>query len=260
MDLEGPSMTILTACSSWLVGLNEACMAIAKGDYGYARGEGIVSLYVKSLSAAIRDRNSIRAVISGATANFDGRTNPLLLPSAINHEALIRRAYEHAGIRDVSRKASVECHGTVTAAGDRLEAEAVASVFGREGIYMGAIKPNLGHSEGASGLTAVIKPVVAVEHRIIPPNIKFAPLNPQIPFAEAKLQIPEEPTPWPADRDERVSNNAFGIGGSNAHIIIESRASYLASRSRPHTDARIIQDTSAATITGTNSDPQLLLF
>ncbi|CAI7598432.1 unnamed protein product [Penicillium palitans] len=299
MDLKGPSITVRTACSSSLVGLNEACMAIAKGDCesaivggtslilapdvftrlsyqgvlspdgscktfsadanGYARGEAVVSLYVKSLSAAIRDGNPIRAVVSGSAANFDGKTNPLTTPSASAQEALIRKAYEHAGIQDVGKTGLFECHGTGTVAGDPIEAEAIASVFGESGIYVGAIKPNLGHSEGASGLTAVLKATLALEHRTIPPNIKFAPLNPRIPFAEANLRIPEEPTPWPADRDERVSINAFGVGGSNAHVIIESAAGYLASHPDSNANAelhaRITQKTGIA-----SNEPQLLLF
>ncbi|KAM0254483.1 hypothetical protein ACHAQJ_006765 [Trichoderma viride] len=291
MDLKGPSLTIRTACSSSLVGLNEACMAIAKGDCesaivggtslilapdvftrlsyqgvlspdgscktfsadanGYARGEAVVSVYVKSLSAALRDGNPIRSVISGSAANFDGKTNPLTTPSASAQEALIRKAYEHAGIKDIGKTGLFECHGTGTYAGDPIEAEAVASVFGEKGIYIGAVKPNLGHSEGASGLTAVLKATLALEHRIIPPNIKFSPLNPRIPFEKAKLQIPEQPTQWPADRDERVSINAFGVGGANAHVIVESASSWLAShqKAKPKTS-----ETTKAV------EPQLLLF
>ncbi|KAF9694091.1 hypothetical protein EKO04_007724 [Ascochyta lentis] len=291
MDLKGPSLTIRTACSSSLVGLNEACMAIAKGDCesaivggtslilapdvftrlsyqgvlspdgscktfsadanGYARGEAIVSVYVKSLSAALRDGNPIRSVISGSAANFDGKTNPLTTPSASAQVKLIRKAYEHAGIVDIGKTGLFECHGTGTYAGDPIEVEAVASVFGEKGIHLGALKPNLGHSEGASGLTAVLKATLALEHRVIPPNIKFSPLNPRIPFEKAKLQIPEQPTPWPADRDERVSINAFGVGGSNAHVIVESAASWLASHQKPEPETP--ESTRAI-------EPQLLLF
>ncbi|KAF2713296.1 hypothetical protein K504DRAFT_398387 [Pleomassaria siparia CBS 279.74] len=291
MDLKGPSLTIRTACSSSLVGLKEACMAIAKGDCesaivggtslilapdvftrlsyqgvlspdgscktfsadanGYARGEAIVSVFVKSLSAAIREGNPIRSVISGSAANFDGKTNPLTTPSATAQVALIKKAYEHAGIADISRTGLFECHGTGTYAGDPIEAEAVASVFGEKGIYLGALKPNLGHSEGASGLTAVLKATLALEHRIIPPNIKFSPLNPRIPFERAKLQIPEQPTQWPVDRDERVSINAFGVGGSNAHVIVESAASFLASHQAAEPET---PETTRAI------EPQVLLF
>ncbi|KAH7371058.1 hypothetical protein BKA66DRAFT_498750 [Pyrenochaeta sp. MPI-SDFR-AT-0127] len=288
LDLRGPSLTIRTACSSALTGLNEACMAIGRGDCesalvggtnlilapemgmrladmgvlspdgscktfsadanGYARGEAIVSIYIKSLSAAIRDGNPIRSVISGTAANFDGKTNPLTMPSADMQEILIRRAYEVAGISKISKTALFECHGTGTNAGDPIETEAIASVFGQEGIHLGAIKPNLGHSEGASGLTAVLKATLALEHRIIPPNIKYSPLNPKIPFERAKLLIPGQPTQWPADRDERVSINAFGVGGANAHVIVESAASFLASREQLEGKKR------------PSKQPQLLLF
>ncbi|KAJ5496618.1 hypothetical protein N7463_008605 [Penicillium fimorum] len=288
MDLHGPSMSIRTACSSALVGLNEACMAIAKGDCesaivggtnlilapdlvtrlstqgilspdgscktfsadanGYARGEAIVSVYVKSLSAALRDGNPIRSVITGSASNFDGRTIPLTTPSARAQEALIRRTYEVAGISDYSKTGLFECHGTGTSTGDPIETEAIAAVFGDKGIHLGAIKPNVGHSEGASGLTALLKATLALEHRTIPPNIKCFPLNPKIPFEEKNLHIPTQPTSWPSGRDERVSINSFGVGGSNAHIIVESAASFLASHKtaqpeKPDTD-----------------EPQLLVF
>ncbi|KAI8258243.1 polyketide synthase, partial [Colletotrichum sp. SAR 10_98] len=290
MDLHGPSMTIRTACSSALVSLNEACMAIGKGDCesaivggtslilapdmntrlssqnilspdgscktfsaeanGYGRGEAIVSVFVKSLSAALRDGNPIRSVISGSAANFDGKTNPLTTPSATAQEALIRRAYDVAGISDFSKTAVFECHGTGTATGDPIETKAIAAVFGDHGIVLGAVKPNLGHSEGASGLTAVIKATLALEHKIIPPNIKCWPLNPKIPFESAKLTVPSEPMSWPAGRDERVSINSFGVGGSNAHTILESATSYLESRrAKPE-----------ATKADNNDTPQLLLF
>ncbi|KAI0505428.1 hypothetical protein F5B22DRAFT_524155 [Xylaria bambusicola] len=289
LDLRGPSMTIRTACSSALIGLNEACMAIFKGDCesaivggtnlilapdlftrlsdqnflspdgecrtfsadanGYARGEAVVSIYVKSLSAALRDGNPIRSVISGSATNFDGKTNPLTSPSATAQEALIRRAYKVAGISDFSRTALFECHGTGTATGDPIETEAVASVFGGNGIYIGAVKPNLGHSEGASGLTAVMKATLALQHRTIPPNIKYSPPNPKIPFESAKLQIPTEPTAWPIGRDERVSINSFGVGGSNAHVILEAPGRFLPASQMNG------RDTPTAT-----DKPQLLIF
>lgn len=282
-------MTIRTACSSALVSLNEACMAIGKGDCesaivggtslilapdmntrlssqnilspdgscktfsaeanGYGRGEAIVSVFVKSLSAALRDGNPIRSVISGSAANFDGKTNPLTTPSATAQETLIRRAYDVAGISDFSKTAVFECHGTGTATGDPIETKAIAAVFGDHGIVLGAVKPNLGHSEGASGLTAVLKATLALEHKTIPPNIKCWPLNPKIPFESAKLTVPSEPMSWPVGRDERVSINSFGVGGSNAHTILESATSYLESR-RPKPEATRVD----------NDTPQLLLF
>jgi acyl transferase domain-containing protein len=98
-------------------------------------------------------------------------------------------------------------------AGDPLEAEAIARLFGDKGVHIGSVKANLGHSEGASGLTALLKAVLALEHKIIPPNIKSLPPNPNIPFRSGKLTVPLEPTSWPDLRHERISINSFGVGG-----------------------------------------------
>ncbi|KAI0440573.1 fatty acid synthase S-acetyltransferase [Xylaria telfairii] len=265
MDLQGPCMTIRTACSSALVALNEACMAISKGNCeaalvggvnlilgpsmtialteqgvlsptgscksfsadadGYARGEAATAIYIKPLADAIRDGNPVRAVIRATSHNFDGKTAGLSHPSEDAQEALIRRAYDAAGITDFGATGMVECHGTGTVKGDPIEARAVARIFGDEGVYIGSVKPNLGHSEGASGLTSIIKMALALEHRVIPPNIGFTAPNPSIPFETANLKVPLEPTPWPASK-ERASVSAFGIGGVNAHVILDSAASF----------------------------------
>lgn len=262
-------MTIRTGCSAALVCLNEACAAIARGDCegalvggvniilapsmtaamteqgtlskdgacksfsaeanGYARGEAVTAIYVKPLADAIRDGNPVRAVIRATSHNVDGKTPGLSQPSTDAQEALMRRAYQLAGITDYSQTAMVECHGTGTPTGDPIEARAVARVFGEKGVYIGSVKPNLAHTEGASGLVSLIKMVMALEHRTIPPNIRFETPNPNIPFKEAKLTVPLEPTPWPQDRLERISLNSFGVGGANAHVILESAASFNAS-------------------------------
>ncbi|KAJ9306417.1 hypothetical protein DTO217A2_4156 [Paecilomyces variotii] len=283
-DLQGPSMTIRTACSSALVALNEACAAINRGDCGsalvggvnlilapgmsmamqeqgvlssdgscktfsadangYARGEAVTAVYVKPLADAIRDGNPIRAVVRSTSHNVDGKTPTLSQPSTQAQEALIRRAYELGGISDFGETAMVECHGTGTPTGDPIEANAVARVFGEKGVYIGSVKPNLGHTEAASGLVSLLKMVKALEHRTIPPNIKFTTPNPSIPFDEAKLIVPTEPMPWPKDKLERVSVNSFGIGGANAHVVLESAATYN------------VPDA----IYETPEEPQLLLF
>jgi acyl transferase domain-containing protein len=105
-------------------------------------------------------------------------------------------------------------------------------VFGDSGVYITSIKPNLGHSEGASGLTSLLKAVLSLEHRTIPPNIKSSPPNPKVPFeCGGGLTVPIEATPWPEARHERVSVNSFGIGGANAHVILDSAACFNASAS-----------------------------
>ncbi|KAI2635455.1 acyl transferase domain-containing protein [Xylaria nigripes] len=195
---------------------------------GYARGEAVSIIYVKRLDDALRDGNPIRAVIRGTASNCDGKTLGLTKPGSAAHEALIRASYSAAGLKnEIHRTGFFECHAPGTPSGDPEEGKAVANVFGNKGgVYIGSVKPNLGHSEGASGLTSLLKCVMALENRIIPPNIKFQRPNPNIPFAEGGLRVPTEAIPWPKDREERVSVNSFGVGGSNAHVIIDSAASF----------------------------------
>lgn len=266
-----PSMTIRTACSSSLTGLHEACQALYSGECtsavvsgtsiiltprmtiamteqgvisptgscksfdanadGYARGEAVSALHIKKLSDALRDGDPIRAVISSTCINNDGKTAGLSTPNTEAHEALIRRGHKLAGFSDLSKTAMVECHGTGTRIGDPIEAQAIANVFGEYGIYIGSVKPNVGHSEGASGISSVMKMVLALEHKTIPPNINFKKWNPEIPWEAGKLRVPVNPTPWPPDRAERVGINSFGIGGANAHVLLESAASYGIDRS-----------------------------
>lgn len=179
-DLRGPSMTLRTACSAAMNGLHLACQALASGDCdaafvagssiilspylsqdmtakdllspdgvcrtfdadanGYARAEGVGVILVKPLQAAINDNDPIRAVIRATAVNSDGKTTGMGVPSPICHEAMIRGAYEAAGIQDVSRTAFIECHGTGTTVGDPLETMAVGNIFGDAGIHIGSVR------------------------------------------------------------------------------------------------------------------------
>ncbi|KAL8697588.1 MAG: hypothetical protein Q9201_007049 [Fulgogasparrea decipioides] len=188
---------------------------------GYARGEAINAVYVKKLSDAIQDGDPIRAVIRATATNCDGKTPGMACPSSESHESLMRRAYRTARLPDLSQTAFVECHGTGTAIGDPLETSAVANTFGQQGV-----KPNVGHSEGASGTTSLVKAALALEHKIIPPNINFSEPNPKIPFGKGRLQVPLEAIPWPEGR-ERASVNLFGIGGANAHVVVDAVSSFV---------------------------------
>ncbi|KAL3478889.1 hypothetical protein BJX99DRAFT_268945 [Aspergillus californicus] len=265
-DFQGPSMTLQTGCSASLVGLHEACQALYSGDCcsaivagtnlmftptmtatmsdntvmsptgtcrtfdekadGYGRGEGVNALFVKRLEDAIRDNDPIRAVIRATSANCDGHTPSITTPGSHSQEALVRWAYKKAGIKDITQTGFFECHGTGTVAGDTAESSVVAKLFEGKGILIGAVKPNVGHGEGASGVSSVIKAVLTLEHNTIPPNVFFDTPNPRIPFEEGKLQVPVEAMPWPEGRSERVSVNCFGVGGANAHAILDSVSSF----------------------------------
>ncbi|EFE33181.1 uncharacterized protein ARB_07933 [Trichophyton benhamiae CBS 112371] len=291
-DFRGPSMTIQTGCSASLVGLHEACQALYSGECcsamvagtslifaptmtttmsdntvmsptgkcktfdekadGYGRAEAINALYIKTLDEAIRNNDPIRGIIRATSVNFDGKTPTITTPGFESQEALVRRAYERAGIDDISQTGFFECHGTGTMAGDTIEASVVAKVFEGKGVHIGGvsrapfclglhyntesaqIKPNIGHGEGASGISSVIKGVMALENDTIPPNVFFESPNPRIPFKEGKLQVPVDSIPWPEHRSKRISVNSFGVGGANAHTILESPASFYVTAKKPH--------------------------
>ncbi|KAL4860896.1 hypothetical protein BDV12DRAFT_208692 [Aspergillus spectabilis] len=261
-DLKGPSTTILTACSSSLTALHEACQALYTGSCdsaivagtnmlltpsmsvtmsenmvlspdgyckvfdssadGYGRGEAVNAILIKPLELALAEGDTVHAIIRGTSVNYDGKSARIFAPDIDSQERLICDAYSRAGIHDISQTAFVECHGTGTKVGDQVETTAIARAFGGKGVHIGSVKSNVGHGEGASGLTAIIKAVLALKHRIIPPNMHFKNPNKAIPFEKGGLCVPTKPTPWPADRRERVSVNGFGIGGSNAHVILDA--------------------------------------
>jgi acyl transferase domain-containing protein len=290
--LTGPSVTVRTACSSSLTGLHQACQALYHGDCeaavvagssiiyspsltvafnehgvlsnsgickafsadadGFARGEGVLAIYVKKLSDAVRDGDAIRSVVLSTAIGADGKSSTLTAPNPVAQAELIRRTHELAGITDLSKTAMVECHGTGTAVGDPLEAESVASVFGDcGGVYIGSVKTNIGHVEGAAGLAGLLKMVLALENGTIPPNLNFTTPNPKIPWERGQLRVAVEPTPWPKGKDRVVGVSSFGIGGSNAHVLLAS-ADYVGVEGKSGKDS--------LTYNSGPQSPKLLLF
>ncbi|GKZ79776.1 type I Iterative Polyketide synthase (PKS) [Aspergillus niger] len=278
-DWHGPSMTIDTACSSSLVALHEAVqtlrskrsrVAFAAGTNlllsplpyvsesklnmlsptgrsrmwdadadGYARGEGVAAVMLKSLSAAIQDGDRIEGVIRETGVNQDGRTKGITMPSAVAQAALIRDTYARAGLdptKPQDRCQYFEAHGTGTPAGDPQEAEALNQAFfsGAERVesdnpqsamLVGSVKTVIGHTEGTAGLAGLIKVCLALKHGVVPPNMLFSRLNPALEPFVANLRIPTRPQAWPALPDthpRRASVNSFGFGGTNAHAILEN--------------------------------------
>ncbi|KAL8962774.1 MAG: hypothetical protein Q9193_000876 [Seirophora villosa] len=224
-DLHGPSMTVDTACSSGMVALDLACKGVWSGESkmaicaganiifspelnialsnmsflspdakcysfdhranGYARGEGFGVLVLKRLSQAIKDADTVRALIRSTGTNQDGYTSGGLTQPSKNLQAqLIKETYRKAGL-DMAKTRFFEAHGTGTSIGDPIEARAIGECFRshrspQEPLYVGAVKSNIGHLEGSSGFAGIIKAVIALEKGIIPPNANFENLNPQI--------------------------------------------------------------------------------
>ncbi|TGJ78460.1 hypothetical protein E0Z10_g10307, partial [Xylaria hypoxylon] len=201
---------------------------------GYGRGEGIVALVLKRLPDALRDNNTIRAVIRSTGVNSDGRTPGITQPNESSQLSLIRDTYEKAGISMLPTR-YFEAHGTGTPVGDVIETSAIGSAFRaarspNDPMYIGSVKSNIGHTEGASGLASVIKAILTLERGVIPPNANFELLIPNIAADKLNIKVPEQPTRWPTPGLRRASVNSFGASGTNAHVILDDAFNYLRQR------------------------------
>lgn len=169
------------------------CHTFDESANGYARGEAISCLILKPLAAALRDGDTIRAIIRGTGSNQDGRTPGITLPSGTAQEALIRDVYSRGALCP-SETEIVETHGTGTQAGDPVEVGAIARAFelGQDPnrvLRIGSMKTNVGHLEGASGVAGVIKAIMMLERLIILPSRNFETPNPRIAFKEWNLRV-----------------------------------------------------------------------
>ena len=208
---------------------------------GFVRGEGGGFVVLKPLNRALADGNPIYAVIRGTAVNNDGASNGLTAPNPAAQESVLREACARSGIQaaDVHY---VEAHGTGTPLGDPIEAHALGEVFGRERasdrpLLMGSVKTNIGHLEGASGIAGLIKLILSIYHRQIPPSLNFEKPNPHIDFAASNLRVVTKLEPWPEPRRPTVGGaSAFGWGGTNCHMVVEEsgpRAAHLLPLSAP---------------------------
>ncbi|KAH9887118.1 hypothetical protein F4778DRAFT_786418 [Xylariomycetidae sp. FL2044] len=209
------------------------CKMWDRGADGYGRGEGVAAIIMKPLSAALEDKDDIKCIIRGTGINQDGRTSRMTVLSSLAQASLIRDTYARAGLdidKAEDRPQLFHAHGTGTPAGDPREAEAISRAFRSRGeakdkLYVGSIKTVFGHTEGTAGLASLIGSMLAVQHGVIPPNMHFNNLSPQVaPFYDG-LEVPTVAKPWPElspGEPRRASVNSFGFGGTNAHAIIES--------------------------------------
>ncbi len=203
------------------------CRTFDASANGYVRGEGAGMVVLKPLSAALRDGDRVHALILGTASNQDGRTQGITVPNGEAQEALMLDAFRRAGVSP-GRVRYMEAHGTGTPVGDPIEAKALAAVLGRERApgdrcIVGSVKTNIGHLEAAAGIAGLIKAVLCLERREIPPHLHFRQPNPDIPFDELPLRVPRELEPWPDEPGPRLAAvNSFGFGGANAHAVLAS--------------------------------------
>ncbi|KAK6227566.1 PKSN polyketide synthase for alternapyrone biosynthesis protein [Colletotrichum tabaci] len=205
-DLQGPSLTVDTACSS--------------------------SLYAVHL-ASLADGDVIRAVIRATGVNSDGKTPGITVPSEHAQAELIRRVYKGADL-DMARTAYFEAHGTGTPKGDPIEVRAICAtiaaarkLYHAGPLYVGSVKPNIGHTEGCAGLAGLIKTVLCLESGVIPPVAGLREINPELLEHDSNLIFPTVAVPWPAAGLRRASINSFGFGGANAHVVLDDANHHL---------------------------------
>ncbi|MGE3909405.1 MAG: type I polyketide synthase [Chloroflexota bacterium] len=264
LDLRGPSVAVDTACSSSLVAVHLACQSLRSGESslalvggvnlmlspatpislakflsadgrckafdaradGYARAEGAAIVVLKPLSRALKDGDSIYAVIRGSAVNQDGFSSGLTVPNGVAQQAMLREALTNARVNPTD-VGYVEAHGTGTSLGDPIEANALGAVLGagrrpEDALLIGSVKTNIGHLEAAAGIAGLIKVALALKHAQVPASLHFETPNPHIPLAEMGLAVPQAITPWPQYSGLRIAGvSSFGFGGSNAHAILE---------------------------------------
>ncbi|MGK3959667.1 SDR family NAD(P)-dependent oxidoreductase [Sorangium sp. So ce118] len=202
------------------------CKTFSADADGYARGEGCGMVVLKRLSDAQRDGDRILAVIRGSAVNSDGRSSGITVPNGQAQQAVVRRALASARLSpgDIDY---VEAHGTGTALGDPIEIDALAAVFGErrpEGrpLKVGSVKTNIGHLEAAAGVAGLMKVVLALRRGELPAQLHASALSPHIPWAEIPIAVTAAAEAWPrAERTRRAGVSAFGMSGTNVHVVLE---------------------------------------
>lgn len=263
MRLAGPSMTVDTACSSSLTALHAACRSLAGRECdvalaggvclvltpdiyvgtsrlgvlsptgrcrpfderadGFVQGEGAAFVVLKRLADALRDRDTIHAIVKGTAVDHDGETNGVGAPSLQSQARAQRAVQQRFGI-DPASIGYIEAHGTATRLGDEIELEALGRTFASaENCFIGSVKANIGHLTAAAGIAGVVKAILCLKHRQIPPSPDAMESMAALRLGGTPFRIATRLSGWPAPRtgSRRAAVNSFGFGGTNVHCVLE---------------------------------------
>jgi len=262
LNLHGPNLVVDTACSSGLVATHlaykairnkECTMALAGGinilrlinrDFGGVEsdngklcsfdknsngtvwGEGIGFILMKPYEQALKDKDNIYAIIKGSAVNNDGATNGITAPSAETQSEAIVSAWEDAGI-DPETISYMEAHATGTVLGDPIEVKGIKTAFEKytdrkQFCGIGSVKPNIGHGVSAAAISSLIKVILAMRNKQLPPNINFSRPNPFIEFFNSPLYVNDQLKDWETDGiPRRAGISSFGFSRTNCHMVLE---------------------------------------
>lgn len=208
-----------------MLSANGRCKTFDASGDGYVRSEGGAVFLLKRLDRALSDGDHIEAVILASGINADGaRKTGITIPSSDGQAELMQSVLQRGGVAP-SDIDYLEAHGTGTIVGDPIETAAIGRVYGKaraadNPLPIGSVKSNIGHLEPVSGMAGLVKALLMLKHRSMPPSIHVQTLNPHIDFAGLNVEVVQSLRSFPKKRQLTIGINSFGFGGANAHVIV----------------------------------------